>query len=143
MTDDYVPVMLGDRLIGKMKIDLVTGEYSGTFDPDFTEIVNEGLKGQVLQVVLVGNSGFPRAVNAQQELKEYLESEKGERNHEVIALMFDSDGETTSVSNIIADVVSRAYRAYFGEKMHAPLGFRFGIAREIQRRLNVREYPDE
>ena len=72
--DDWVPLIMGPKLIGKAKINLENGEIEGKLDPEFAHILDEGFRGGLASVSFSGNAGHP--VKLQQDLKIYLEGDE-------------------------------------------------------------------
>lgn len=72
--EDWVPLTMGPKIIGKARIDLESGAIEGKLDPEFAHILNDGLPHGVADVSFTGRAGI-HAPRAQKNLKEWLEEE--------------------------------------------------------------------
>jgi hypothetical protein len=73
-TDKYAPLMMGDTVIGRIKVNLETGDIDGHVSEGLAEILQDGLEGGILQVSFYGRATMP-IVDAHARLKAYLERE--------------------------------------------------------------------
>lgn len=79
MIDGYVPLMMGPKLIGKIKIDRETSNFEGSLDPEFSEILSDRLDHGLMEVSFFGRPGIPRDVKqVQEDFQRYLNSQSKE-----------------------------------------------------------------
>lgn len=72
--EDWVPLTMGPKIVGKVRIDLETGEMEGKMDPQFADLLNTHLPHGMTDISFTGKAGiYPEL--ARQELKDYLEGD--------------------------------------------------------------------
>jgi hypothetical protein len=74
LEDSYAPLMMGDTVIGRIKVNLETGNIDGHVNETLAGILKEGLSDGILQVSFYGRATMP-VMDTHQRLKDYLERE--------------------------------------------------------------------
>lgn len=75
------PLMIGDKLAGTITIDLETGKFEGELDKDLADILDQGLKENLLSVSFFGKPASPMdARTAQRRLREWTDDDLNRNN---------------------------------------------------------------
>jgi hypothetical protein len=74
LEDGYAPLFMGDTVIGRIKVNLETGDIDGHVNDTLAGILKEGLEDGILQVSFYGRATMP-VMDAHERLRAYLERE--------------------------------------------------------------------
>jgi hypothetical protein len=69
-----LPLMMGDKIVGRAEINYETNELKADIDPKLIELLVEGLGNGLLQISFSGLPGYPMKVeDVQRKFKEYID----------------------------------------------------------------------
>lgn len=67
----FIPLMVGDRLAGRVHIDLVNNTIEGTLDPELSDILWQGLGNNLWSISFFGKPVEGEVIRAQERFHQY------------------------------------------------------------------------